>query len=508
MDENNNGLDLLLKLYLLSLAPLFRRLRKKSTETLKAVDNAARKVPQAKRKSKRYIQQAQKTFTQAVKSDLKRAKVAQDLYTTKVLSNTVKYGYYTAAFELEKAVKTPVSVPRLNDKGIVGKLCVDWVGDGHTYSDRIRANTDLVAENAKSVIKDMLKKGGSYDDAATELSKRIDESYNNAIRIVRTEMTRANALGASYSAMENADMYEGKYRDATYDARSSAVCAADADYSQKHLYPLDYDTPENPGKPGHRIPNHPNCRCGWRFVPKGDSIGSSGKFARKNDSKDSYGENYYTNAQSYDEYAKERGLPSVYEMLEKDNPKRYLRPGESTVALEKELKTLKSGAKNTPLFELDLDNSGKSGIIKVKDVNTMYSGGLSGALNPNSERAMQHAERYYAEVRKMTTDCKKIAQTTGWKESSITQIKDHLFYKKHDLGGLEAEYFDADYDIAVSWQNLIDGRIETKDLVLLKHEYLELTIMKSKNLPYAEAHKIAEEKHNYGLALKEWRAKL
>lgn len=156
----------------------------------------------------------------------------------------------------------------------------------------------------------------------------------------------------------------------------------------------------------------------------------------------------------------------------------------------------------------ELQNRAQSGIMEMKGVNNMHSGGLSGALNPNSERAMRHAERYYAEVRKMTTDCNKIAQATGWKESSISQIKDHLFYKKHNLGGLEAERFDADYDIAVSWQNLIEGRIEAKDLVLLKHEYLELHIMKSKKVPYAEAHKLAEAKHNYGLALKEWRMKL
>ena len=509
-NDNDDSLDLLFGLYLLALAPLFRRLRKKATTALKAVDTAASKTPVAKRKSKRYIQQAQQEFIKAVKNDMEQAKAAQDLYVTHVLSNTLKYSFYTMSFEMETVTGVRVNIPRLNNNGIVGKVCTDWVGDGHTFSDRIRANTDLVADSAKKVINKMLSspKADSYEHAATELSRRIDESYNNAMRIVRTEMTRANALGASYAAMQNADLYEGKYRDATYDSRTSAMCAHDADYSRANPYPLDYDTPANPGVPGARIPNHPNCRCRWQFIPKGGSVSNRGKLARKGDNKSNYGEIYYTHATTYDDYAKERGLPSVKEMLEKDNPKRYLRPGETLDELKKELKSVKSGAKNAPLFIKDLDSSGKSGIIKVKGVNDMYSGGLSGALNPNSERAMQHAERYYAEVRKMSTDCKKIAQNTGWKEDSILQIKDHLFYKKHDLGGPEAEYFDADYDIAVSWQNLIEGRIEAKDLVLLKHEYLELHIMKSKNLPYAEAHKLAEEKHNYGKALKEWRAKL
>lgn len=156
-----------------------------------------------------------------------------------------------------------------------------------------------------------------------------------------------------------------------------------------------------------------------------------------------------------------------------------------------------------------LTGGGKSGMIKMREVKIVQSGGMTGALNPNSERAMIHAERYYEEVRKMNTDCEKIAKNIGWTKESISKIKEHLFYHKHNLGGPEPEYFDADYDIAVSWQNLIDGKnISKKDIVLLKHEYLELHIMKNKNMDYAEAHKLAEEKHNYSMALKEWRDSL
>ena len=490
------------------LAPLYRRLQKTAVEQLEQLNKELETVPEAKRKSKRLRVQMQKQYVDHILPDLELAKAAQDPYVTEVLCGTVEYGYYTQAYSLEQAAKVPVTVPVLNRAGVLGLIANDWVGDGHTYSDRIRANTDLVAKNAEKVIQDLVTKRMSYNEAAHSLKDKIGERYSNAVRIVRTEMTRANSLGTSYAAMENADILDGKYRDAVYDGRTSAMCAHDADYSRANPYPLDYDTPANPGVPGARIPNHPNCRCRWCTVLSAIGVEKRGKIARKNGTNDSFGENYYTEAETFDDYAKERGLPSVKEMLDGDNPKRYLRPGETLDELKKELKTVKSGAKNAPLFIKDLDSSGKSGIIQVKGVNDMYSGGLSGALNPNSERAMQHAERYYAEVRKMSTDCKKIAQNTGWKENSIWQIKDHLFYKKHDLGGPEAEYFDADYDIAVSWQNLIEGRIEAKDLVLLKHEYLELHIMKSKNLPYAEAHKLAEEKHNYGKALKEWRSKL
>lgn len=61
-----------------------------------------------------------------------------------------------------------------------------------------------------------------------------------------------NGLTRTKNDMENADIVDGKYRDATFDSKTSAYCAADADYSKRNPYDLDYDTPMNPGLPGRR----------------------------------------------------------------------------------------------------------------------------------------------------------------------------------------------------------------------------------------------------------------
>ena len=97
------------------------------------------------------------------------------------------------------------------------------------------------------------------------------------------------------------------------------------------------------------------------------------------------------------------------------------------------------------------------------------SGAISGALDPYSEKAQEHAERYYQSVRKMTNDCKRIAENTGFEESEIKQIKDFIFMQKHDLGNNQLEYFYPSYEMAQSWQRLIDGKnIQKHDLTLLK----------------------------------------
>jgi len=105
-------------------------------------------------------------------------------------------------------------------------------------------------------------------------------------------------------------------------------------------------------------------------------------------------------------------------------------------------------------------------------------------------------------VRSMKTDVAGIAQNTKFTEEQIKSIKNHLFMTKHDLGGDELEYFDANYEIAQSWQRLIDGRnIEPHDIILLEHELLELEYM-LKGFSQEVAHRKAEEIYNYAIHIK------
>ena len=124
-------------------------------------------------------------------------------------------------------------------------------------------------------------------------------------------------------------------------------------------------------------------------------------------------------------------------------------------------------------------------------------------MNPHSPQAEEHAERYYGLVRSMKTDCSKIAANTGFRVEDIQRIKNHVFYKEHELYDGKFGRFGTDYEMAQSWQRLIDGRnIQTRDLVLLNHEFLE-SIFESEGLNAAESHKKTEKIYNYSDALRE-----
>lgn len=148
-----------------------------------------------------------------------------------------------------------------------------------------------------------------------------------------------------------------------------------------------------------------------------------------------------------------------------------------------------------------LTNQAGSGTIRT-------SGGVSGALNPNSKRANEHAERYYKAVRKMKTDVQHISQNTGYSIEQIEEIKKFIFLEKHDLGDGRFDYFDPSYLMAETWQRLIDGKnILPHDLTLLRHETMERELMQQ-GYSQVEAHIITSRTYNFEKEAMEYYAKI
>ena len=70
----------------------------------------------------------------------------------------------------------------------------------------------------------------------------------------------------------------------------------------------------------------------------------------------------------------------------------------------------------------------------------------------------------------------------------------------------EWKRFDASYYMAESFRRIHEGKnIQPHDLILLKHEWLELCLMKRYGYDYDTAHDTAERKYNYSVALAKWR---
>lgn len=233
---------------------------------------------------------------------------------------------------------------------------------------------------------------------------------------------------------------------------------------------------------------HPNCRDSHTTFFEGISKEESGYTKEE---LDQIGENYANEQkEKYIKRQVEKYDRLSKNSLDEDNKKKYKARKEEWQSRLKSIRRLN-----------DTKNENLTAVSSNAKIN---KGIFSGALNPNSIEATRHAVKYYESVRKMSTDCEAISSKTGYALSFVQDVKEHLFMTKHDLGNGVPEYFFPDYEIAQSWQRLMDSKMEIQphDLILLEHEHAEFLYMKQ-GLSQAQAHQKAEQKYNYSKALQE-----
>ena len=118
----------------------------------------------------------------------------------------------------------------------------------------------------------------------------------------------------------------------------------------------------------------------------------------------------------------------------------------------------------------------------------------------------RHAKKYYEEIRKRApyVDAKKIAKHTDFTVEEVEDIRQHMFLRIQPLdNGRVMERFAPDYFQAVAWQRLATGQGTETDILMLKHELLELTEMREHGYNYDGAHAIANQKYNWWKRMQE-----
>lgn len=101
-------------------------------------------------------------------------------------------------------------------------------------------------------------------------------------------------------------------------------------------------------------------------------------------------------------------------------------------------------------------------------------------------RHIEYAPKAYEEIRQ-ADDVATIAQNIGWNEQRVQRVKDHLFYREHQLDE-RVSHFDPDPDIADAWKRLQTGKHTQEDLRLMHHEYFESRFEGIFNTDYRTAH--------------------
>lgn len=158
--------------------------------------------------------------------------------------------------------------------------------------------------------------------------------------------------------------------------------------------------------------------------------------------------------------------------------------------------------------KMRLDNETKQNInwqsYQEWEKENMKSTGSIGKIHKNDDKRKEdHANRYYESIRNRKDDIISISNNTGINMSTIQKIKEHVFFNKYHLVQGYTN-FAPDYDMALAWQRLVEGKnIKNSDIVLLHHERLESYLMNKYNYKYEDAHSIVCRKYNYVKALME-----
>lgn len=150
--------------------------------------------------------------------------------------------------------------------------------------------------------------------------------------------------------------------------------------------------------------------------------------------------------------------------------------------------------------------SALGGIAKSGKFDIMTSGAR--IVDTYSKKAIDFAEMYYKEIRKFSTDAKRIALNLGKKEAEIKKVKAYLFEDNslYDPDLREWRRFDPDCAIAQSWQRLMSGKnIQPHDRTLIEHELYEMKIkQENPEIDHQTAHELATKKYNYRKEVEEY----
>ena len=92
---------------------------------------------------------------------------------------------------------------------------------------------------------------------------------------------------------------------------------------------------------------------------------------------------------------------------------------------------------------------------------------------------------------------KAIADSSGLSEEDVQIIKNHVFANKHIMYDGTLDRFTPDYDMAVAFKRLEQGKPEKRDILLLKHELYESQCEEKYHLTASEAHAMATQKYDW-----------
>lgn len=165
-----------------------------------------------------------------------------------LLKECYEDSFYKTLFDVQKNVGFGVDFTAPGSAQLDAAVREKWNGDN--YSGRIWANKDRLVATLNQLIPQEFVRGRSSQEIARDVAERMNVSYSNAVRLVRTEVNYISNKGTIKAYKDSAVVPEFEYV-ATLDNRTSDICI---DMDGK-VFPLAQ------AATGINVPPlHPHCR--------------------------------------------------------------------------------------------------------------------------------------------------------------------------------------------------------------------------------------------------------
>ena len=140
-----------------------------------------------------------------------------------VLQDGFEDSFYRTLYNVQKQAKIGVSFTRPGKEQLEAAVKEKWLESN--YSDRIWADKNRLVSQLNQIIPREFVRGRGPVAMGRELAQKMNTSYNNAVRLARTEMNHISNKGTMEAYKKSKVVSEYEYV-ATLDSRTSDICAS------------------------------------------------------------------------------------------------------------------------------------------------------------------------------------------------------------------------------------------------------------------------------------------
>lgn len=140
-----------------------------------------------------------------------------------VLQDGFEDSFYRTLFNVQKQAKIGVSFTQPGKEQLEAAVKEKWLESN--YSDRIWADKNRLVNQLNQIIPREFVRGRGPVAMGRELAQKMNTSYNNAVRLARTEMNHISNKGTMEAYKKSGVVSEYEYV-ATLDSRTSDICAS------------------------------------------------------------------------------------------------------------------------------------------------------------------------------------------------------------------------------------------------------------------------------------------